>query len=609
MLFRRLRITPTLTVVIGTFVLVTAALVLLVQAYTSKQVVRHLGRELVNSGMRSLESAFSDKIKSVIEIGSFTAEAFKSGSISPRDPDDVATYLYGSMATTAHVSFVAVSDKDGNTVRVDRSDTGEAFIPTFIKNAKNTPTLGPLLERAASETEPFWTPPRFMAGRRKGYIRHITPVRIDGKFAGIVIVAMSLQRISEITRDISSEMVTVFLLEAGTNNVFAHPAMASGNPMATPAQPLIDVDHVPDAFLSNLSSMELMEEGKGGANKGHEMRAGYDSLGHRRFVLIDNTAPGFEGFPVRIGAHFPSEVLDQSLHELADAALIGAALLGLSMIGAGFLSHSIASPIRRVARGARSVAALDLDTIEKLPRSIVRELDDLATGFNSMVSGLSAFMRYMPKTLVTKLIREGRTEAPPEERNLTVLFTDIAGFTSLSEAKSAAEIAQFVNEHLTLIGTAIEATGGTIDKYIGDSVMAFWGAPERIDNPALPAARAALAIAKALHADNVKRKARGLEPIRIRIGLHSGPLVVGDIGAPSRVNYTVIGDTVNVASRLESLGREVDAEAEVIILASKEVGDHLPADIRFEVLGAQKVKGKDRPVDVIRLHVEVSEDG
>ena len=92
--------------------------------------------------------------------------------------------------------------------------------------------------------------------------------------------------------------------------------------------------------------------------------------------------------------------------------------------------------------------------------------------------------------------------------------------------------------------------------------------------------------------------------MHIRIGLHGGPLVVGDIGAPSRVNYTVIGDTVNVASRLESLGREVDPDAEVIILASQDIGNNLPADIRYSPLGEQKVKGKDRPVEVIRLTLE-----
>ncbi|WP_346910702.1 hypothetical protein [uncultured Roseibium sp.] len=155
MLPKRFRITPTLTSVIGAFVLITAALVLLVQAYTSQKVVRQLGEELVGTGMRSLEGAFNDKLDAVIAMGHFTAEAFNSGAISPRDPDGIADYLYGSLAAMPHVSFAAVSDADGNTVQVDRGEADKAFVPNFIRNAKGDPTLGPLLEKAAGETEPF----------------------------------------------------------------------------------------------------------------------------------------------------------------------------------------------------------------------------------------------------------------------------------------------------------------------------------------------------------------------------------------------------------------------------------------------------------------------
>ncbi|WP_346898645.1 adenylate/guanylate cyclase domain-containing protein [uncultured Roseibium sp.] len=604
MLPKRFRITPTLTSVIGAFVLITAALVLLVQAYTSQKVVRHLGGELVDTGMRSLEGAFNDKLDAVVEMGHFTAEGLKSGAIPKNDPDTLAEYLYGSLAALPHVSFVAVSDREGNTVEIDRGQADDISVPNFYNKAKNDPILGPLLEKAAEEKDPFWTKAKYLPERGHSYIGHITPVWSDNQFSGIVIVAMSLHRISDITRDISSNMITVFLMEPGTNKIFAHPSITAENDQATIGHPLIDVERIQDPFLSTLPSTKLVEGGADGKNRGHELRVGYDAHGHKRYILLDKGDHDLKGFPVRLGAHFPAEVLEQPLNQLSDAALIGVALLGLSLIGAGVLSHHIGSPIRRAAKGARAVARLELDAVPELPHSMVRELDDLSTGFNTMVSGLSAFMRYMPKTLVTKLIREGRADSPPEERNLTVLFTDIVGFTSLSESMNPPEIAAFVNQHLTLIGSVIEAHGGTIDKYVGDSVMAFWGAPERIGNPAEPAARAALDIAGVIHADNLARKAQGLPPVHIRIGLHGGPLVVGDIGAPSRVNYTVIGDTVNVASRLESLGREVDPDAEVIILASQDVGDSLPQEIGYTPLGEQKVKGKDRPVDVIRLKLD-----
>ncbi len=131
--------------------------------------------------------------------------------------------------------------------------------------------------------------------------------------------------------------------------------------------------------------------------------------------------------------------------------------------------------------------------------------------------------------------------------------------------------------------------------------MAFWGAPDSIDNPSLRAVRAAAAIQASLAADNEKRAAGALPPVRIRIGVHSGRLIVGDIGAPDRINYTVIGDVVNAAQRLESLGKEVDAEAESIVLVSRPVKDHLDGGFRFDDIGRMKVKGKRDEIEVFRL--------
>jgi adenylate cyclase len=145
------------------------------------------------------------------------------------------------------------------------------------------------------------------------------------------------------------------------------------------------------------------------------------------------------------------------------------------------------------------------------------------------LGGLRAFGRYVPRTLVMRLVKEGRVGAGTEERVLAVMFTDIVSFTSTSEKMSAAEVADFINQHLSLVSACIEREGGTIDKFIGDAVMAFWGAPARIDNPAASACRAAVAIQRALAADNKHRVAAGLKPVRIRIRLGSPPVGTAEI--------------------------------------------------------------------------------
>jgi adenylate cyclase len=108
-------------------------------------------------------------------------------------------------------------------------------------------------------------------------------------------------------------------------------------------------------------------------------------------------------------------------------------------------------------------------------------------------------------------------------------------------------------------------------------------------------------MARAIRADNTARIARGEAPVRIRIGLHMGPLVVGDIGAPERVNYTVIGDTVNAASRLESLGKEIDGSSDVVILVSSEIAKRLGNTVEYRSIGQHQVKGRVEPLEVVRL--------
>ncbi|MBA4037448.1 MAG: adenylate/guanylate cyclase domain-containing protein, partial [Bradyrhizobium sp.] len=199
------------------------------------------------------------------------------------------------------------------------------------------------------------------------------------------------------------------------------------------------------------------------------------------------------------------------------------------------------------------------------------------------------------------LVKEGRVGAGTEERTLAIMFTDIVGFTSACEKLSAREVAEYINHHLALVAACVEQEGGTIDKFIGDAVMAFWGAPGRVENPAASACRAAVAIQLDIAAENQRRTASGLEPVRIRIGIHMGTVVVGDIGAPNRINYTIVGDAVNATQRLESLGKSVDPDAESITLVSRTVFDALPHGFDLVSRGSHVVKGKHERLEVYQL--------
>src|SRR5262249_35032779 len=174
---------------------------------------------------------------------------------------------------------------------------------------------------------------------------------------------------------------------------------------------------------------------------------------------------------------------------------------------------------------------------------------------------------------------------------VSVMFTDIAGFSRAALGRSPVAVADFLNLHFALVGKEVDVFGGTIDKYIGDSVMAFWCAP--LDDPdhAANACRAGLAIAASVEEDNRRRQQEARPLVKVRIGIHTGPVVVGNVGAPGRINYTLIGDTVNAAQRLEQLGKEVPNEADVIVLASAATVAKLPADIPRQHLGELLLRG------------------
>lgn len=593
------RLTPTLATVIGAFVLLTAALILVIETRASREVVTDLGSRLVDLGMDAYERRFSAQVDAIREQTQFVARSLKGGSFDPADDTALASFSYGALAATPQAFSVTVLRASGDGIEVERGDASGVYQISNILQASD-PFAAALLTRASTSPQPFWLPVAHDGTRNRTTMTFVAPAWSGDRFLGLAAVSVSIYRLSVIARELSGNGMTVFLLH-GTDELLAHPALESAPPGVSEDNDLINLADAPDPLLRGFKTAMTVDPTQFALGEAHSMHETRDEAGERHFVVLERTATQVDGLPVVVGAHFPASLIEQPLDRITAAAIFGLAVLAIALVGSVLLARRIAQPIRRAAEGARAVARLDLDGLSPLPDSRIIELRDLAAGFNAMAVGLKAFLRYVPRGLVLKLVTSGAVGQKPEERHVAVLFTDIVGFTPVSEGLSAAETAAFINAHLTLVGEAVERNGGTIDKYIGDSVMAFWGAPEALAHPSAPAAQAALDIARAIALDNRRRAGEGLPPVRLRIGLHVGPLVVGDIGAPQRVNYTVIGDTVNIASRLETLGREIDPDAETIILASAQVASELPPSCPFAPLGSHRIKGKDMPVDVVRL--------
>jgi adenylate cyclase len=182
--------------------------------------------------------------------------------------------------------------------------------------------------------------------------------------------------------------------------------------------------------------------------------------------------------------------------------------------------------------------------------------------------------------------------APGESRTVTVLFADLRGFTAMSEALPSDYVVSLLNDfHSRMVG-AVSACEGTLDKYLGDGLMAYFGAPVAAADHAVRAVRCAISMKKSLAEMNAARAARGEPPLRMGVGLHSGPVVLGDIGAPSRREYTAVGDTVNVAARIQELTKTVQFPVLVSDETRRLAGEAFP----FEPVSLLPLRGKREPV-------------
>jgi adenylate cyclase len=261
---------------------------------------------------------------------------------------------------------------------------------------------------------------------------------------------------------------------------------------------------------------------------------------------------------------------------------------------------------RTVGRGVgalvRSTDAMRRFSFQPTPKvgSPFREVRSALESVEQAKTALRAMVKYVPIDLVRRLYESGRDPVLGAELGeVSLMFTDIANFTTHAEALAPGALAEALGRYLEAATRAVESTGGTVDKYIGDALMVLWNAPSPDDHHPVSACRAALACATATRELCGSRwwQDRGLPPWRTRFGIHTDRVLVGNFGAPDRLSYTAMGDGVNLAARLEGLNKVYGTT----ILASDAVRRRAGDAFVFRRLDRVAVKGKTHPVDVHEL--------
>ena len=282
---------------------------------------------------------------------------------------------------------------------------------------------------------------------------------------------------------------------------------------------------------------------------------------------------------------------------------VGGIILLIAIGFSFFLSKGITMPIKKLSLAAKEIGKGRLET--KVDIRTGDELQHLGDAFNSMVTGLkerdfikSTFERYVSFTVAAEIIKNpDMLRLGGERKTLTIFFVDIGDFTHLSEMLQPEEVVGRLNEYFEGMNDAIMEYNGTIDKFQGDSILAFWGAPIAQENHALLACQAALKCRRFLHKLEEEWIAGGLPPRTYRFGINTGEVVVGNIGSSTRFEYTIIGDDVNLASRLEGANKYYSTQ---IIIAEKTYS-LIKEELIAREIDIIRVVGKKKSVKIYEL--------
>lgn len=315
--------------------------------------------------------------------------------------------------------------------------------------------------------------------------------------------------------------------------------------------------------------------------------------------------------PMVVGEVSQAVILAPSVLARDTTYFILGIILSLSFFFTVVFSHSISRNIEKLTEFAHRIAEGDflVDVSSEIKSN--DELGVLASAFDDMTVGLmerdkikGMFTKFHGTTITESLLNQedvkkgNRCEA-------VVFFSDIRGFTDYSNHKSPEEVVAMLNSYFEVMVDIIIRHGGVVDKFVGDAIMAIWGAPHSSPDDAKNAVMACLEMRKELERLNMERIEQGEAPILIGMGLHAGPVVAGTVGSNDRLEYTVIGDTVNTASRIESATKSFGTD----LLVSEEVVKRLNEEFIVELAGTTKVKGKSGALPLARVSGFYDSDG
>jgi len=628
--FRTVLIAAMLVILLGTVSIVSV---------TSFLSARETAESLTEQVLTHAAERTEDGAKHLLQIASsqaaLDAALLGTGRIDPRDPDAVGAYFAAAIAAHPELSSLSwVRDENGELIEAERDRdgavevllqtrqaTGGTLLRRFVVAGGTPRELEPVVDAqareartrpyylaAASAKQPTWTETYLFVGKEgrattPGVTRATPIYKPDGTLLGVLSADFDLYALSDFARALDvGRNGAVFVIELRTDGSRRVIAGADPSLLTTASGEAIAADHIADPRI--VGFLGAFAGSFARAKPETLMPVAFDVNGVRyvgayRLLLADR------GLRWAVALVLPeSDILGPIEKSRRNTIAIAVVATLLAVLIAVAIATTFGGALRSLAHETEEVGRFRLEP-HPIVESSVLEIRTLSAAIEDMKRGLRSFSKFVPADLVRRLVESGDEAVQGgKRRTITVHFSDIAGFTSFSERLSPEELVELLTEYLSLVSHEIIASGGTLDKYIGDAVMAFWNAPSDVADHAFVACCTALSNRGKLALQREVWLQAGKPAIACRVGIHTGEAVVGNVGSEARLDFTAIGDTVNLASRLEGLGKVYGVDIVISESTLRELGDR----VVVRLLDRVAVKGRAGGIliyELIGLKTEV----
>lgn len=577
----RYRIPITAITVFGasSLLALSVGIVLFLGFHQAAESTRQLWADQGKTMIDAMEQSLDERLNPIVDQARWVARDVKDLSNLPAFDD----YIFGSLAATPQVAGVAIIAPGGNGRRWHREER-VAISEDWSQNS----WFQDYLNQVKAARSPAWRDPIFTDTVNSSTLLHDIPLHnADGEFIGIFAQIVTVHELSAfLARDHTDTGVTPFVLY-NREYVLAHPAIISGSEQ----QPLAQLDELGDLVLKRIWSPDEDAAFISAALEG--TRASGIFWGDDYYLFLYREVNRYGPAPWTVGAYLNTTLIsDDQTEQIMRALVAGLIVLALAIIASIFVGRRVSTPVKAIVRAADAVETGNLDAVPTLGGSHIRELDDAGTAFNDMVNGLrerqvirDTLGRFVPEKVASSLLAGGGA-IPVQQTEATILFCDIEAFTSLTETVGPIKIVDVLNAYFSRMVEILEHYGGVVTQFQGDAILATFNVPisdaRHVQN-AVTAAQAMLT--------SVAGSEYAGEHLNIRIGINTGSVVAGAIGARGRLNYTVHGDAVNLAARLEAMNKEYGTR----LLISETTASQLQ-DIDLKPVGETTARGQTKSI-------------